>query len=91
MDKKEIMIGDISGDDLMKAQDTVRNAVVWIASNFDHADEQMKADIVVVFSLLALDDMMQRPVRMTITKKIREHLERKSFESERLGETVAKA
>ena len=94
-EKKEIMLGGVSWDELAEAQKKIGDALVFIAENIDTEDKEIRGAIMAGFSLIALDDMMKKPLCNMIAKQFDAQIkaERKASKSRPMAtfSTVAKS
>ena len=75
MEKNEFMFGNISSDKLIEAQGVIIDVMHFVEKNKDSDDPEARKAAKTAMCILAIDDMMRRPVMSMLAKSMVEQIE----------------
>lgn len=75
MEKKELMFGEISAEELAEAQKTVLNVVRFIMDNKDSYDKDKKSAARAAMAMICLDQIMTSSIISSLAKEISDDIE----------------
>ena len=86
MEKNEVMFGNISTDKLIEAQGVIMDVMHFVEQNKDSDDPEARKAAKTAMCILAIDDMMRRPVMNMLAKSMVEQIN--AEKSDRGGQLV---
>lgn len=75
MESKDLMFGQTSPDDLMKAQGVISDVLHFIVENKDSDDKEKKDAARAAMVLVCLDNLMKSQIIKSLAKDIAENIE----------------
>lgn len=74
MEKNEFMFGNISSDKLIEAQGVIMDVMHFVEKNKDSDDPEARKAAKTAMCILAIDDMMRRPVMNMLAESMVEQI-----------------